>query len=198
MLVTFTVWMIMEKREILDKIKVPLQSVMQTTRFSCGNAALRSIFQYYGVGPEEEQKFIDMMDSSYRKGTMPSRIVQMARKYGLCVKQRHHLTLAKLKKILDQERPVICPVQAYGSQRGYAKSKHGHYIVAIGYDDENIYFEDPLLKGKRGYMPNKEFDERWHDKDAEGNVFDHYGIVIWKKDGDGQNASYHTRATKID
>ena len=189
----------MEKREILDKIKVPLQSVRQTTKFSCGAAALRSVFQYYGVGPEEEQKFINMMDTNYKDGTEPHRIVQTARDYGLCVKQRHNLTINKLKKILDQERPVICTVQAYGKKNRYEKDESsGHYCVAIGYDDENIFFEDPALKGSRGYLPYEEFDKRWHDKDASGTLFNHYGIIIWKDDGNDRKASYLTRAKKID
>ena len=197
MMVPFTVWMIMEQNEILDSIKVPLQSVRQTKTFSCGNAALRSIFQYYGVGPEEEKKFIAMMNSNERDGTLPAHIVVTAREYGLCVKQRHNLTIPKLKKILDQERPVICPIQAYGSKRYYDKHQSGHYVVAIGYDKENIYFEDPVLKGRRGYLSYEDFNDRWHDKDANGTLYDHYGIIIWKEGDHKHNAAYLMKARKI-
>lgn len=197
-MVPFKIWMIMEKREILDHIKVPLQSVQQTKTFSCGNAALRSIFQYYKVGPEDEGRFIKMMKSNYNDGTLPENIVATAMAFGLCVKQQHNLTIAKLKKLLDQERPVVIPMQAWGSKHYYSKRESGHYVVAIGYDEENIFFEDPVLKGRRGYLPYDEFNERWHDKDANGDEYDHYGIVIWKKDGLERNAKYLSRAKKID
>lgn len=37
-------------------------------------------------------------------------------------------------------------------------------MIAIGYDDDNIYFEDPAIFGK-GYIPKKEFLKRWHALD---------------------------------
>lgn len=194
----FATWLIVEKREMLDKIRVPVPSVRQTTKYSCGAAALRAIFQYYEVGPKEEQKFIDMMNTNHRDGTRPSHIVTTAREYGLCVKQRHNLTIRKLKNILNQHRPVICPIQAYGSERAYKKRQSGHYVVAIGYDKENIFFEDPVLKGKRGVLSYKDFDERWHDKDADGKEYDHYGIVIWKDDGGERDSEYLTKGKKIE
>lgn len=195
----FKLWMIVEKHEILDSIKVPLQSVRQTTGFSCGAAALRSIFQYYGVGPDEEHKFIDMMNSTHRDGTLPAHIVATAKDYGLCVCEKHELSINKLKKLLDQEKPIICPIQAYGPEKQYKnqKRKNGHYVVAIGYDDGHIFFEDPILKGRRGYLTYEEFNERWYDKDAEGTLYDHYGIVIWKKGDHARNAQYLTKARKI-
>lgn len=196
-MVPFTIWMIMEKNEILGSIKVPLPSVRQTKNFSCGAAALRSIFQYYGVGPEEEHKFIDMMDTSHKDGTLPANILWAAKHYGLKAKEYHNLTIKRLKGFLDKERPVICPFQAYGEQKHYQKRDSGHYVVAIGYDDENIFFEDPLLKGRRGYLPYDEFDKRWIDKDANGDHYDNYGIVIWSEQSGERNAAYLTKARKI-
>jgi predicted double-glycine peptidase len=195
---SFKLWIIMEKREILDSIKVPLQSVRQTTKYSCGAAALRSIFQYFKVGPDEEEKFIKMMNTNYHDGTRPKDIVATARDYGLCVKQKHNMTVRQLKNMLDLERPVIVPIQAYGSKKYYKKRQSGHYVVAIGYDDEAIFFEDPVLKGRRGYLTYEEFDERWYDQDADGEDYDHYGIIIWKPDGDERDSQYLSKARKID
>lgn len=194
--VPFKVWLVMEKKEILASIKIPLPSVRQTTRYSCGAAALRAIFQYYGVGPEKEADFIDMMKSTQGDGTRPSDIVATARSYGLHVKQIHNLTIKDLKTILDQQRPVITPIQAWGTNRQYKRLSSGHYVIAIGYDEERIYFEDPVLKGNRGALSYEEFDERWHDKDAENNDYDHYGIIIWH-DSEPRNSAYLLHGKKI-
>jgi predicted double-glycine peptidase len=51
-------------------------------------------------------------------------------------------------------------------------------MVVIGYDDKNIYFEDPAIFGK-GYIPIKEFVKRWHALDK--NEIKRYGIAVWGK-----------------
>jgi hypothetical protein len=38
----------------------------------------------------------------------------------------------------------------------------GHYLVVIGVDSRNLYFEDPALLGTRGVIPVHEFPDRWH------------------------------------
>lgn len=42
----------------------------------------------------------------------------------------------------------------------------GHYMVVMGIDDENVYFEDPPLPGTRGIIPRDEFLSRWHDDEG--------------------------------
>ena len=39
----------------------------------------------------------------------------------------------------------------------------GHWMVIVGVDRENVYFEDPYLLGSRGFMSRQEFEERWHN-----------------------------------
>jgi predicted double-glycine peptidase len=57
----------------------------------------------------------------------------------------------------------------------------GHYMVVIGLDKKNVYFEDPSILQSRGFMPREEFLERWHDVDY--NVpCNHLGIFVH---GDG-------------
>lgn len=55
----------------------------------------------------------------------------------------------------------------------------GHYVVAIGYDEKYIYFEDPSILGGIGYIPKSEFLRRWHDYDMDiTNKYIHYGMSI--------------------
>jgi hypothetical protein len=38
---------------------------------------------------------------------------------------------------------------------------------------------DPSIKGHRGFLPNEEFMERWHDEEADGMKLIRYGIAMW-------------------
>src|SRR5205823_4615259 len=39
----------------------------------------------------------------------------------------------------------------------------GHWVVAVGYDKNNLYFMDPSTAGRYTYIPKAQFLERWHD-----------------------------------
>lgn len=61
-------------------------------------------------------------------------------------------------------------------------SVDGHYVVAIGYDRRNIYFEDPY-KFVRTYLSFEELEIRWHSID-EGKKYLKWGMaVLGRKDG---------------
>jgi predicted double-glycine peptidase len=53
----------------------------------------------------------------------------------------------------------------------------GHYAVAIGYDEANIYLMDPSTLGNYTYIPRDEFAKRWHDQDMDIKLRQ-AGIVI--------------------
>ena len=57
----------------------------------------------------------------------------------------------------------------------------GHYVVAIGYDNKNIYLMDPSTLGNYTFIPIPEFLDRWHDQDPYTSEFlIHFGMVIDK------------------
>jgi|LSQX01.2.fsa_nt_gb predicted double-glycine peptidase len=131
---------------------IPVKSVKQNHNYDCGAAALKSISHYYGISLGKEREFIKLCDTGKRKGTHPDDIVRAANALGLKAKLRSHMTLQSLKSLLDRRIPVICAIQAWGDPKDYDKPVNGHYVVAVGYDDKNIYFEDPSLKGPRGFI----------------------------------------------
>ena len=48
-----------------------------------------------------------------------------------------------LEGFIDKKKPVICLIQAWNGDSDYDYSKDwedGHYVIAIGYDKNNIYF----------------------------------------------------------
>lgn len=183
-------------------IRVPVPDTTQQTDFTCGASALQAVCRYYGVGPEDEDQFRKDMKMS-RSGSDPEHIIRGAKKYGLQVKWFHRMTIGTLKRYLGQRKPVVMMLQAWGRHRNGRKRRtykgiwnDGHWVVAIGYDKEGVFFEDPSLQAIRGYLSFSELDERWHDIGPGNGHMEHYGVVIWKP---GIPASgYAKRAQRIE
>jgi predicted double-glycine peptidase len=173
-------------------IKIPLPNVQQLNSYSCGAAAFQAVCCYFGVGPDDPDEFARELKTNPRTGTKPEEIIRWAEKYRLHAEFVPGMSILQLKACLDEGKPVICSMQAYGPTKKRrdqytAKSPHGpyvdldgHFIVAIGYDHENIYFEDPSLAGRRGFIPIDEFDGRWHEHEVSGRYV-HLGLVIWRE-----------------
>lgn len=84
-------------------------------------------------------------------------------------------TIEDLKKSIDSGIPVLCIIH-YGDlptrqDTGYSG---GHAVVAIGYDDDNIYVNDPDFwsprrnEGASKAYPTAAFNKAWQSK-ADGN-----------------------------
>jgi len=90
------------------------------------------------------------------------------------------MTIDELKLHIDAENPVILPIQAWTNNKktNWAKTwDEGHYVIAVGYDESNIYFRDPSSIYIT-HLTEAELKERWHDKDIKGNKYINFGIVI--------------------
>ena len=170
-------------------VKVPLPKVSQERRYTCGAAALRAVCEFYGVGPETEDEFVAMLGCDENYGTPPERIIECAKSLGLEASPWHKMSLMDLRRVLDLRKPVICCLQAWGEQADYEQLISGHYVVAIGYEADRLYFEDPLLTESRGYLTESEFYSRWHDLDGCNRLYDRFGIVVWKRDAEGKGGA---------
>lgn len=179
-MVNFRGWFMETFNVPKSHIKVKLPSVRQPKSFSCGASALRAIAIHFNVGPNSEQFYIDKCNTTYKDGTHPKEIIRVARELGLTVRIKSNMSIKDLHEYLDDDIPVVCSIQAWGNQKKYTENDHnGHYVVAIGYTSDKIYFMDPSIKGHRGFLPNDEFIKRWHDKESDGTEFNRYGIAIW-------------------
>jgi len=160
-----------------------LPDVRQVTSHTCGPAALRSILRYFGITPPSEAKLAREMGTTAKLGTDPDQIAGVARKYGLEVETESHLTLAHLEACVRQGRPVLVTYQAWsGEERPDWKRDwaHGHYSVVSGIDAECVYLEDPILVGSIGFIPRREFLDRWHDTDRHDRKLVHLGMTFWR------------------
>lgn len=165
-------------------ILLPVPSVRQHTNYSCGEAALLSVLAYYGLDARQDT-LSRQLDTTADHGTHSRDIVRVAKDYGLQPEAVFGMTPADLIARLKQGVPVILAMQAWiekGDPRDVkawsSRFDDGHYIVAIGYDDSRIYFDDPAMF-PLGYITFPELDARWHDRDDDDQVLDHFGIAIF-------------------
>lgn len=157
-------------------IRLPL--VRQATDYTCGIGALSSVLAYYGIETREDA-LAKQLKSDPKNGTAYQRIAKHAQEQGCEVRIIKNMTLQELKSFLDRQLPVICLVQAWGDDPSqYEKGwKNGHYVVAAGYDEKNIYLMDPSTLGNFAYVPVASFLKRWHDTDGKERLFN-FGMVI--------------------
>lgn len=166
-------------------VRIPVPDTRQQTGYTCGAAALRAVCEYFGVGPRTEREFAaDMKMSS--AGADPEHLIRALKKYGLNYKPFHRMSLRGLKSSVDRGRPVIMMLQAWGATKknpwpSYRRDwGDGHWVVAIGYDDDGAFFEDPSLRTVRGFMGFDELKERWHDVGPHYGHMYFYGLSVWK------------------
>ena len=159
----------------------PSKSIRQQKSYDCGPACLRISCNALGEDIPLE-KITKLCKSNATKGTKPDDIVRAAGELGFSGEKIIGMSLDKLKDLLKNKIPVICAIQAWSKDVKNVKTLNdGHYVVAIGMKDGKIIFEDPALDSGKGYIPEKEFINRWIDKE-QGNKtpLKHLGITITK------------------
>jgi predicted double-glycine peptidase len=173
-----------------SKIKIPLPYYTQNYDHTCGETALASILTYLMEKDIDEKNVVDELNIDRNDGLDPYEIVSYLISKKLKFKEFRQMSIPQLKKCIDEYKPVLMMIQAWGDRYWKNAYKHywksGHWIVAIGYDDDNFYFEDPTIKGKfRGYIKIDELYNRWHDienyhsRDNRVHHTEQYGIAIW-------------------
>lgn len=157
--------------------------INQPTNSSGGPASLQAVLAYYGTDVSVS-KLINMTNTT-ENGTTPENIAQAAQDSGFTAEVKENLTLQDLQNNINTGTPIIiiCQTGKENATSWNDDYDDGHYLVVIGMDSQNIYFEDPALIGSKGYIPLQEFLERWHDRyinSETGNntTVNHLGIII--------------------
>ena len=92
------------------------------------------------------------------------------------------MSISEVKKFIDLGVPVIMIVQAWTVKKKVDWEKDwsdGHYVIAIGYDDNKIFFQDPYV-ALRTYLSFDELTERWHFLDGpNGKHHSSIGIAVF-------------------
>lgn len=166
-------------QKVGNLIRVPL--TRQGYDYTCGVSALQSIFYYYGKEFRHDQ-LAKALEPDPVKGINYKRMVEYARSLGFQVDVRTQMSLEELKQLIDDRKPIIVLIQAWpDSPVKWSESwDEGHYAVAIGYDERNIYFMDPSTLGHYTFIAIPEFLDRWHDMDDQEKLI-HFGLVITRE-----------------
>jgi predicted double-glycine peptidase len=167
-----------------------LNQTRQSTEYSCGASALRSVLSYWGRDVDEAE-LMRLLGTNPEVGTFPEEIVFGARTLGFDAELRENLTLDEVQQFTANGNPMIALSQVWRSQRDVSKPANeewdnGHYIVVLRVDENYVYYQDPYLRMCKAFVPRNLFEEHWHQVMG-GDVANkpklvHLGIYIRGKD----------------
>ncbi len=151
----------------------------QTQFYDCGPTALQSVLLYYGIEVRLDELFERLGTTD--NGTHPKTMVSALHSYGIKT-DAGQMSVDDIRNYITQNTPVILLLQAWAMREHVdwrTNYSDGHYVVAIGFDEERIVFEDPWVY-HRTYLPTHELDNRWHDLIRHDNErYEHYGIAAY-------------------
>ena len=158
-------------------IKFP--RIRQTYEYDCGAEVLRGVLAFHGLDVKEEI-ILELAKTDTKTGTLVDDMLKVLKKYRIKCKT-DTFSIKTLKGSINGKTPVILLIQAWTGSSKKINWKnnwsHGHYVVAIGYDNSNIYFADPY-SAFMTCIPYDELESRWHHRDPRGNEYINFGIKI--------------------
>ncbi|HEY9205132.1 MAG TPA: C39 family peptidase [Candidatus Methanoperedens sp.] len=118
-------------------IKVPY--FKQESWYACGPACMRMVLAYFGFIKTEKE----VMEAcgTTELGTTSTQISTAFQKFGIKASSVKNANIEDLKHEINEGRPVIVlvdPSHIYGGISGF-----GHFIVIVGFKDEEIIYHDP-------------------------------------------------------
>lgn len=144
-----------------------IKPIVQRTSYTCGPAALRTIFAHYGV-KVSERELVEEAEIT-EDGTGFTQMKQLARSHGFTFREYRNGTINDLRRWLLKDSPVLTSIQDYGAPNG----NNGHYVVVVGMSKRYVHLADPanyyeatrprFAKQKRMSVEN--FTRRWFDVD---------------------------------
>jgi ABC-type bacteriocin/lantibiotic exporter with double-glycine peptidase domain len=169
--------------KITPKVKLDFPEFRQIYNYDCGVTALQQVLVYYGIEKREDE-LINMLDTKKEDGTKLSKMINVSKYFGLEAEIIKNSSIKEIKKLIDNGIPPILSLQAWKnfSNKNYNwKNDYddGHYAVAIGYNDNTIFFEDPSSV-VRTYLTFDELEDRWHDLDDNNKTKNYHTILVIK------------------
>lgn len=117
----------------------------------CGPASVKMVLDFYGI-TMSELAIADAAGTS-SAGTSAKGLIKAVRQFGYRAHIVDRASFAEMEHFLDQSIPVIVD---------WFSQDEGHYSVAVGLDDTNIYLQDPELAALRT-LDRETFYRVWFD-----------------------------------
>lgn len=178
---------------------IDLPNLRQYGGYTCGTTCVQMVMNWldpyqadWNLATYEEE-----LGTNEDIGTPPGSITSFFEANDVAFTAKGNRTMQELVTALDAGHPVLLCIQAWGAD-GYNTQNpddtatyltEGHWVICVGYQKQEqgyvFYFNDPACVGYC-IMNEKDLDSRWIDMDADGNIYDHYGIEI-DEDGNSYN-----------
>jgi len=166
-------------------VELDFPDLRQEFNYDCGVTCFQQVLIYYGIEKREDEliKLLSTEKTSIiEHGTKLSKMIEVAKYYGLEAEILRNSSIKKIKELLDEKIPSILLLQAWRDYSvdnlDWEKDYHdGHYVVAVGYNDTRIFFEDPSSV-VRTYLTYEELEKRWHDVDDNNKTKNHHVAVV--------------------
>jgi len=141
-----------------DCLKLKIPYFKQESWYTCGPACLRMVLSFFGIARTEAEVMKEC--DTTELGTTTVKISTAAYKFGLKSSSLKNANIDDLKNELRKGRPVIVlidPSYLYGGVSGF-----GHFIVIVGFSDEEIIYHDPdVSEGEYMRINNSAFQNSW-------------------------------------
>ena len=132
---------------------------------ACAPANLKMLLTYWNL-PGKEKTDLElgkMLGTDPELGTTNRAFLQALRKFGLAATAKECATYEDIELWLRKGVPVVLDWFTPG-RRDYSEGEmpDGHYSIAVGLDEKNIYLQDPEV-GKMRTISRKQFWRVWFD-----------------------------------
>lgn len=156
-------------------------SVIQANEWMCGPAVVQSMFSFYGVFVFQHD-LVQELKTTEERGTDIVKIHKAFKTHNFRIK-KGSFTLKQVKRFIDRNIPVILEIQAWAEEEtDYSTTySNDHFVVAIGYDETGIIFEDPYIAHK-GHIEFEDLENRWHCQyQSRAKRGEHFGVAVLGK-----------------
>lgn len=158
-------------------IHVPL--CFQETEYTCGVACLQSILGCYGINYRQDA-LAEQLHSKPIWGTDFRDILFFLYQLGFQVSFEDNMSIDSLKKYIHNGIAPMLMLQAWaedGIEYEY-NWRDAHYVIACGYENDNIIIMDPYTLGNFTYISTLDLLKRWHVSDKLGMRYYNSGLII--------------------
>jgi hypothetical protein len=126
----------------------------QSTEYTCSAAAEHAVMKHWGYDIDEVT-LAHLLKVDPINGSNASRVVSVARSFGFAAESRNFKSIDELKRVTDQDVPVIARVLSWKHPGQY------HFVVVTAVDTLGISVMDPNVRGNRRCLTHVEMQHRW-------------------------------------